>query len=1307
MDSANTISNNNNNNWRNELSQDSRQKIVNKIMDTLQRHMPFTGPDGMNELKKIALRFEEKIYAAAVDQQDYLRKISLKMLSLRNHVSRDVNSLAGGSSSSNQKSLDPGLLMQTQMRNPSHPPTIVGSNGIALPGQPQPQQASLPQNQKVTMSASGMQNSAGLPSTMSSMTNLSQSTSGLGFGTQSAPNNSPGQVLPHNGLPLRQMQSRQQQVVPQHQQPQAQHQLLYQQPLQHQQQHLQHPQQQVLMKDNIPQQQIPTSILQQQQQTQLASQQSILQSAQAPPLQTTQQSLIRQSQPSVLQPAQQSSLQQTSQSFLQQQHQQHQQHQQSVLRHQQSVLQQQPSIIQQQQPSIIQQQQPSIFNVSNMQTQQQQQQQQQLQQIIQSKTSQYQQAQQPSSSLLQQQSQQLQQQPQQLLSQLQHQPQQLQQQQPLLPQSNSVPQELQQRLHTNGGLLQQQQQQSSVEQQKQLLQVQTQRLSDVPTTSVESSGQTGQSNGVDWQEKIYQKLQKLKDMYFPDLRELLQRLTIKCSQPMAADQLEKLKVYRTKVQRMMQYFQVPKINIPAGFPEDKIDAVEKQIQSVLNSFKPVKSALQQQGHQQFLPQSGSHLHSIPQQSQSLMPQLQQQEKHSNQLQQMNLQASATSMQANTVAPIQHGSMSQMQQTGVQTTLQNNRSAMQPGASLNSTQGNGMGALQQTSFQQNGNNNINGLQQNNITLQQNSISSLQQSGNNTLQQNDLNALQLNANALQHHHQALKPQDIFHAQQFKNINMHNRQMQIQQQQQQQQQQFQQQHPQSQQQQFQQQHLQSQQQQFQQQKQQQAAHMQLQQMPQFQQVNELNSETKPKPSSIKQPFMQQHHTLSQRQVYQQQQQPFKTGSSLSVSSPQLLPAVSPQVSQQSSPQLDQQGLVASSLPVPKLGTPIQPVTSPFTAPSPSTLPAPSPMEDAEKQSSAIMNIGSSQGLQQTANVLNHSQSLAIGTPGISASPLLADFSLSPAQNIVSLDGPQSVSPGLLMEDKLSTKEPPFKRLIKVMNSMSPKAFASAVNDIRSVVSLNDRMAGSAPGNGSRAAVGEDLVAMTKCRQQARNLMTQEDSSTSKKTVRCMSSMPVSTVSSGGSVINSLQQHNNQESPEMESTATSRIKRPRMEMSHALQDELREINQQLIDTVANVSEDDNDAAAAAAAAEGRDGIVIKCSYNAIALSPNMKSRYRSSLMTPISPLRLLIPANYPNCSPVLLDKAPIESFNEYEDLSSRAKAKFHAAVRTLPQPMSLKLLAKTWDNCARSTVAEYAHQSGGGSFSSRFGTWESCASA
>uniref|UniRef100_A0A453T9L7 Mediator complex subunit 15 KIX domain-containing protein n=1 Tax=Aegilops tauschii subsp. strangulata TaxID=200361 RepID=A0A453T9L7_AEGTS len=50
--------------------------------ETLKKHLPASAPDGVNELQKIAVRFEEKIYTAATNQSDYLRKISLKMLSM-------------------------------------------------------------------------------------------------------------------------------------------------------------------------------------------------------------------------------------------------------------------------------------------------------------------------------------------------------------------------------------------------------------------------------------------------------------------------------------------------------------------------------------------------------------------------------------------------------------------------------------------------------------------------------------------------------------------------------------------------------------------------------------------------------------------------------------------------------------------------------------------------------------------------------------------------------------------------------------------------------------------------------------------------------------------------------------------------------------------------------------------------------------------------------------------------------------------------------------------------------------------------
>ncbi|PQQ20326.1 hypothetical protein Pyn_16900 [Prunus yedoensis var. nudiflora] len=69
-------------NWRSRLQPDSRQRIINKIMETLKRHLPFSGQEALQELKKIAVRFEEKVYTTATSQSDYLRKISLKMLTM-------------------------------------------------------------------------------------------------------------------------------------------------------------------------------------------------------------------------------------------------------------------------------------------------------------------------------------------------------------------------------------------------------------------------------------------------------------------------------------------------------------------------------------------------------------------------------------------------------------------------------------------------------------------------------------------------------------------------------------------------------------------------------------------------------------------------------------------------------------------------------------------------------------------------------------------------------------------------------------------------------------------------------------------------------------------------------------------------------------------------------------------------------------------------------------------------------------------------------------------------------------------------
>nr|XP_011461614.1 PREDICTED: mediator of RNA polymerase II transcription subunit 15a-like isoform X2 [Fragaria vesca subsp. vesca] len=89
--------------WRCQLQADSRERIVNKISGTLKRHLPLSGQEGLVELKKIAVRFEEKIYAAATSQSDYLRKISLKMLTME---AKSPNTVTSSLQSNSAATLD-------------------------------------------------------------------------------------------------------------------------------------------------------------------------------------------------------------------------------------------------------------------------------------------------------------------------------------------------------------------------------------------------------------------------------------------------------------------------------------------------------------------------------------------------------------------------------------------------------------------------------------------------------------------------------------------------------------------------------------------------------------------------------------------------------------------------------------------------------------------------------------------------------------------------------------------------------------------------------------------------------------------------------------------------------------------------------------------------------------------------------------------------------------------------------------------------------------------------------------------------
>ncbi|KAK1318216.1 Mediator of RNA polymerase II transcription subunit 15a [Acorus calamus] len=104
--------------WRSQLQQESRNCTINNIMKSLKRHLPINDPEGMIELKKIVVRFEEKIYATATSQTDYLRRISLKMLTMDTKYPGGANPVPPNAGSRSQNSPDLVRRMAPKRRIP-------------------------------------------------------------------------------------------------------------------------------------------------------------------------------------------------------------------------------------------------------------------------------------------------------------------------------------------------------------------------------------------------------------------------------------------------------------------------------------------------------------------------------------------------------------------------------------------------------------------------------------------------------------------------------------------------------------------------------------------------------------------------------------------------------------------------------------------------------------------------------------------------------------------------------------------------------------------------------------------------------------------------------------------------------------------------------------------------------------------------------------------------------------------------------------------------------------------------------------
>ncbi|OVA09212.1 hypothetical protein BVC80_659g44 [Macleaya cordata] len=1277
-----------------------KQNVVG-IVENLEKHVMDTAPEQLLELKKIAVKFEEKIFYAATSREDYLRRISVKMISMENKPQSTgdnaSNQLAANSSCSNQNPPDSGnnrkdnvpFVMDLMVGSTPGPKPLpsqgaqsqVGNRGkslsipVANPSQAS-QQKPLSHTIHNSMASAGVQSSGNLVSALPSITGLTDNTVPTGVGqscnlqnlsgvSQNLIGNSVGQCGPSNTFAnsQRQMQGRQhmQQVVAQQYQQQSQnpHQYIYQNQFQHP----------ALKKrrGNIPPQLMQSHIQQQQQQQQNLLQPIHLQSSQQSGVQTSScllsnQNTLQQAQSSMIQSAAQSGLLQNQQSsslmpsVLQQ-------HSQSVICQQNDMSSfHQQQLGPQSNISGLKQQQllGTQTGVSNMQTHQQS-----MHILQQAKVA----AQQTSSVLLSTQGHQPQSSRQQLMSQRQPQSAHFQQQMGLEKQPNSL----------QRGLIQPQ---NIIDQQKQLL---SQRVHPDPSsTSVDSIPPRGHMSAGDEQEEIYQKVKSMKEKYLPELHEMYKRLSIKCQQVIVcffSHSPEDIDIYRRNkkhVERMINFLNLSKNSIPQGFKE-KLVPTEKHILTFIQSFKrPISS------HQQFqLP--GDNL------SQSQITQLKHNDNQLNpQMQPRNLQSSEPTMNQNASTSIQHGSMPSLSShMGIPPVLPSMINTLQHGSVLELGQGNALSTLQQGA--------VGG------SIQKSTSNASQQANVNTLSQNIMNALPSNMI----HHQHLKQHQEQHLTPTQQMKQHfQRQLMQQQHEQQILKQKHQQLPL-----LQQQHLQRQQ------KLPQSAQSLAQQMPQVHHQMSEVSESKVRSSmgvNVISGTFQQHFSAGQHSAYNNHQQ-LKTGASFHISSPQLLQAASSQISQHSSPQIDQQSMLTS---LSKAGTPLQSANSPSISLSPSTPLASSPLPGKpEKQNSGLSSLSNAGNIGQTQTAISslpqQAQSLAIATPGISASPLLEEF-ISPDSNL-------GTASTIVSEKSIATMTP-TERLLQAVKSVSRKALSASVNDIGFAISMGDGIAGPRqPGYGPLAAVGEDLVATTKCRLEARNFIPVNGIAV-KRASRCYSNEnPLNVLPSDENV------HDSFETSELESTATSRIKRCRLEINHALLEEISEINKRLINTVVNIS--DEDVNSMAALGEGVEGTIVKCSFSPRTqdISAQMVSSVNffatvklcnlifgvlntcsfMVVQSPVLSIRLLISTNYPNCSPILLDKLPVKLSNEYGNLLMKATSKFSTSLRCLSQPMSLGEMARNWDACAFAVVVEYAQQNGGGTFSSRYGTWENCVRA
>uniref|UniRef100_A0ACD5Z810 Uncharacterized protein n=1 Tax=Avena sativa TaxID=4498 RepID=A0ACD5Z810_AVESA len=105
----------------------------------------------------------------------------------------------------------------------------------------------------------------------------------------------------------------------------------------------------------------------------------------------------------------------------------------------------------------------------------------------------------------------------------------------------------------------------------------------------DSTAQTGHADAGDWQEEIYQMINRLKDQHFAELNELFNKISVKLQHvdniippQMPSEPYERMKNFNIMLGRILHILQISKNNIQPAL-RDRVPQYEKQIISILNA----------------------------------------------------------------------------------------------------------------------------------------------------------------------------------------------------------------------------------------------------------------------------------------------------------------------------------------------------------------------------------------------------------------------------------------------------------------------------------------------------------------------------------------------------------------------------------------------------------------------------------------------------------------------------------------------------------------------------------------------------